>query len=52
MANQQPPEPPPTPKDPKQGSGNEQPSGGANWRVIILMLIALGILAFAFLSIP
>ena len=46
MANQQPPEPPSSPKDP-QGQGSASSGGGLNWRVIILMTIAAGILAFA-----
>ena len=50
MSNQQPPEPPPTPrgsKTPEKGQGS---SGGTNWRVIILMGIALGILVLAWKS--
>ncbi len=45
MSNQQAPEPPKNPKDSK----SQQPStgGGINWRVIILMTIALGILYYA-----
>lgn len=47
MANQQPPEPPPSPKDPNTQEGGKSSGGGINWRVIILMSIALGILFFA-----
>lgn len=46
MANQQPSEPPSSSKGPK-GPGNAPTGGGVNWRVIILMTIALGILYFA-----
>jgi len=49
MANQRPPEPPPTPK----GQGPMGPDGkpvksGTNWRVIFLMLIGVGIIYMAF----
>ncbi len=46
MANQQPPEPPSSPRGPKD-QGTAPKGGGLNWRVIILMTIALGILYFA-----
>jgi cell division protease FtsH len=46
MANQQPPEPPSSPRS-RKDQGNAPKSGGLNWRVIILMTIALGILFVA-----
>lgn len=52
MSNQSPPEPPPSPKGkgPATGPGNSQGGGGVNWRVLILMAIAAGILFMAFFS--
>lgn len=52
MANQQPPEPPPTPKGPSQKGPNppklnaegKPEKSGPNWRVIILLLIGAGII--------
>ena len=51
MANQRPPEPPPTPK----GKGPVGPDGkpvksGPNWRVIILLLVGIGIIFMAYNS--
>lgn len=54
MSNQQPPEPPTGPDDskgPKGSKGNSDnkgpAAGGINWRVLVLMTIALGILYYA-----
>ena len=51
MSNQSPPKPPPSPRGSEKGSG-QAPSGGGgvNWRVLILMTIALGILFMAWKS--
>lgn len=45
MSEQRPPEPPPVPRGP-QGK-NQEPSGGFNWRVLILFGCAIGILVMA-----
>ena len=50
MSNQHPPEPPPAPKGPKSSDKGKAGSGGPNWRVIILMVIAVGILLLAWQS--
>lgn len=51
MSNPSPPEPPPTPKGPGKGKGSTPSGGGGvNWRVLILMMIALGILLMAWKS--
>lgn len=50
MSNQQPPEPPPTPRGAKKSDKGQPNGGGTNWRVIILMAIALGILVLAWQS--
>ncbi len=50
MSNQQPPEPPPTPRGSKSSEKDPSTSSGPNWRVIILMAIALGILVLAWQS--
>ena len=50
MSNQQPPEPPPTPRGSKNAEDGKPKGGGTNWRVIILMAIALGILMLAWQS--
>ncbi len=49
MSNQSPPEPPPSPKG-KGPSSSPSGGGGVNWRVLILMSIALGILFMAWQS--
>ena len=50
MSNQQPPEPPPTPGGAKSPEKDQAKNSGPNWRVIILMAIALGILVLAWKS--
>ena len=61
MANQRPPEPPPSPRKPKNTNpknGNKPPMGpdgkpvkqGTNWRVIILMLCGAAIIYAAWTS--
>ncbi len=50
MSNQQPPEPPPTPGGSKSSEKDQSKNSGPNWRVIILMTIALGILVLAWKS--
>jgi cell division protease FtsH len=47
MANQRPPEPPPTPQGPI-GSDGKPLKPGTNWRVIILLLIGAGVIFMAF----
>ena len=56
MSNQSPPEPPPSPRGSGKGPGKGPSTpgasggGGVNWRVLILMAIALGILFMAWKS--
>jgi len=48
MANQRPPEPPPTPKGRgPMGSDGKPVKSGPNWRVIIFLLIGVGVLFMA-----
>ncbi len=49
MANQRPPEPPPKPKgQAPMGPDGKPVKSGTNWRVIILMLIATGVIFMAY----
>ena len=50
MSQQSPPKPPPTPPGSGKGPGQNAPSGGINWRVLILMAIATGIFFMAWQS--
>ena len=46
MANQQPPEPPPSPNSPI-GTDGKPAKSGPNWRVLILLMIGAGIIFMA-----
>ena len=50
MSQESPPEPPPLPRGSGKGAGQPSPGGAINWRVLVLMAIATGILFMAWQS--